>query len=74
MEVDVDVWCRRSLPIPTVLIVQGELCLASQFTEFAHYQVCEELSSAVAKGTDILVDLKLNKKKQSSTLDFVVKQ
>ena len=55
------------------IIVHGALGLASLITEFADYQGCEELSSAVAKVTNILVDLKLEKK-QSSMLDFLVKK
>ena len=35
------------------IIVHGALGLASLITEFADYQGCEELSSAVAKVTNI---------------------
>lgn len=62
------------LPIPAVRTVKGALDLASQIAEFADYQGCEELSSAVTKVTDVLVDLKLKTQKQSSILDFMKKR
>lgn len=45
------------LPIPAVQTVKGALDLVRQIAEFADYRGCEELSSAVAKVSDILVDL-----------------
>lgn len=62
------------LPIPAVRTVKGALDLASQIAEFADYQGYEELSSAVSKVTDILVDLKLKTQKQWNIVDFVKKQ
>ena len=46
------------LPIPAVQTVKGALDLVRQIAEFADYRGCEELSSAVAKVSDILVDLR----------------
>ena len=46
------------LPISAVQTVKGALDLVRQIAEFADYRGCEELSSAVAKVSDILVDLR----------------
>ena len=54
--------------------VKGALDLVRQIAEFADYRGCEELSSAVTKVSDILVDLRLKTQKQSSILDFVEMQ
>ena len=47
------------------------LDLIREFVEFPHYRGCEDLSSAVTKESDILVDWKLETQKQSSILNFV---
>ncbi|XP_068684888.1 tigger transposable element-derived protein 6-like [Montipora foliosa] len=62
------------LPIPAVQTVKGALDLVRQIAEFAHYRSCEELSTAVTKVSDILVDMRLKSQKQSSILDFVDKR
>ena len=55
-------------------IVKGALDLLCQIAEFADYLCCEELSSAVTKVSDILIDFRLETQKQSSILDFVEKR
>ena len=62
------------LPIPAVQTVKGALDLVRQIAEFADYRSCEELSTAVTKVSDILVDMRLKSQKQSSILDFVDKR
>ena len=63
------------LHIPPVQTVKGALNLLCQIVarEFTEYWCCQELSSAVTKVSDILVDLRLKPQKQSSILDFVEK-
>ena len=61
------------LPIPAVQGVKGALDLVRQIAEFADYRGCEELSTAVTKVSDILVDMRLKSQRQSSILDFVDK-
>ena len=46
------------LPIPAVQTVKGAPDLVRQIAEFADHRGCEELSSAVKKVSDILVDLR----------------
>ncbi|XP_068712886.1 tigger transposable element-derived protein 6-like [Montipora foliosa] len=62
------------LPIPAVQTVKGALDLVRQIAEFADYRSCEDLSCAVTKVSDILVDMRLKSQKQSSILDFVDKR
>ena len=50
------------------------LDLVRQIAEFADFRVCEELSTAVTKMSDILVDMRLKSQKQSNILDFVDKR
>ena len=45
------------------------LDLIREIAEFADYQGCKDLSSAVTKDSDILVDLKLETQKQSVRSD-----
>ena len=44
------------LSIPAVQTVKGALDLLCEIAEFTDYWGCEELSSAVMKASDILVD------------------
>ena len=46
------------LPIPAVQTVKGAPDLVRQIAEFADHRGCEELSSAVKKVSDILVDFR----------------
>ena len=50
------------------------LDLVPQIAEFADYQGCKELSTAVTKVSDILVDMRLKSQKQTSILDFMDKR
>lgn len=59
------------LPVPAERTVKGALDLARQIAGFTVYHGSKELSSAVAKVTDILVNLKFKTQKQSSILDFM---
>ena len=55
--------------------VKGALNLLHDIAECTDYWGCEELSLAVMKVPDILVDLRLKKKKkQSSILDSMEKR
>lgn len=53
-----------SSPIPSVQTVKGALNLLHQNAKFADYWGCEELSLAVTKVSNILVDLRLKTQKQ----------
>ena len=62
------------LSIPAVQTVKGALDCLREIAEFTDYWGCEDLSSAVMKVSDILVDIRLQTQKQSGILDFVEKQ
>ena len=56
-----------------LLLLSTELSVANQLQQFAGYSGNEELSVAMTKVTDLLVDLKLKSTKQSDITSFLIR-